>query len=83
MKQAKYRSLTMKTKLEIINMVNNLPPGSTELSNCYNVYVYRLCGMADNSNFLLFQIFGLDAWTTCTVYMLHYNILEHYLHIVH
>ena len=52
----------MKTKLEIINMVNNLPPGSTELSNCYNVYVYRLCGMADNSNFLLFQIFGLDAY---------------------
>ena len=35
----------MKTKLEIIDMVNNLPPGSTELSNHYNVYinnVYRL-----------------------------------------
>ena len=27
MKRGKYRSLTMKTKLEIIDMVNNLPPG--------------------------------------------------------
>ena len=27
MKRAKYLSLTMKTKLDIIDMVNNLPPG--------------------------------------------------------